>query len=145
MIPQNSIPDVFLLDLERTEGRLVLLRDTDHLLRRFGQVENRNLTEGEETSFLLRKVADEIWSVIAGEVTLTLVDKREGSPSENKSMRIKLSEIQPKAVLVPFGIAYHISAQKNAQMIRISTHADGTHSDDQILPSNEFDSILSTQ
>ncbi|UCD99654.1 MAG: hypothetical protein JSV42_02680, partial [Chloroflexota bacterium] len=91
MIPSYAIPDVYVLDLERIEGRLVLLRDNDHLLRRFGQVEYINLEEGQETNFVLRVVADEIWSVIGGEVTLTLVDKRDDSPSGNKLLKFNLS------------------------------------------------------
>ena len=77
MISQHAIPDVYVLDLEQTDGRLVLLRDNDHLLRRFGQLDYRELKGGEETPVILRAVADEIWSVISGEVTLTLLDKRE--------------------------------------------------------------------
>jgi mannose-6-phosphate isomerase-like protein (cupin superfamily) len=142
---KNPIPDVFLLDLEREGERLVILKDTHHLLRRFGQVEYVELKAGEETPFALRVVADEIWSVIAGEVLLSLVDKRQGSPSENKSMQFKLSETRPQAVLVPFGVAFHFKAVKTSQLIRIATHEDGTHEEDRILSQDEVDLItLST-
>jgi len=146
VIPPYDIPDVYVLDLERIEGRLVLLRDDHHLLRRFGQVEHINLEEGQETNFVLRAVADEIWSVIGGEVTLTLVDKRDDSPSENKFVNISLSASRSQSVLIPFGVAYSFEVGgKKAQMIRLTTHTDGTHPGDQMFPASEFDSILLSQ
>ena len=52
-----SIPDVYCLDLTQEDNRLILLRDSDHLLRRFGQVEIRELKAGEKTQFLYREAA----------------------------------------------------------------------------------------
>ncbi len=145
MIPSYAIPDVYVLDLEPIDGRLVLLRDKDHLLRRFGQVEYIKFEKGQEISFILRAVADEIWSVIGGEVTLTLVDKRDDSPSENKFLKIQLSASKSQSVLIPFGVAYRFEVIKKAQMLRVTTHTDDTHPEDQTFPVNEFDSFLLSQ
>ena len=135
------IPDVYVHNLERRKGRLVILRETHHLLRRFGQVEYVTLNSGEEVPFVLQEVADEIWSVIAGEVSTTLVDKREGSPSEDVSMQLALSETQPQAVLIPFGVAYQFKALQDSQLIRISTHADGMHEADRVFSKDEINMI----
>jgi mannose-6-phosphate isomerase-like protein (cupin superfamily) len=140
VIPPYAIPDVYVLDLERVDGCLILLRDHDHLLRRFGQLEYRMLNEGEETPIALRSVADEIWSVITGEATLTMVDKRDGSPSENKKVQLSLSGKQPQAVLIPFGVAHYFSASKSTRLIRLATHADGTHPEDRALAADDLES-----
>jgi hypothetical protein len=139
---QNSIPDVFLIDVEREDGRLILLRDNDHLLRRFGQVEFRELRAGENTSFTLRAVADEIWSVIKGEVSLSLIDRRDCSPTKNHVMELTLSGEEPQSVLVPFGIAFAFTAIEDAQMVRLATHHDQAHSQDETLSYEEFASLL---
>jgi hypothetical protein len=138
---QNVIPDVFVLNLERKRGRLVILQEAHYLLRRFGQVELVALKENQEEPFFLREVADEIWSVIVGEVSLSLVDKRSGSPSENQSMHLVLSETQPQAVLIPFGVAYQFKAARDSRLIRITTHADGMQNEDRILSQDEIDAL----
>ena len=135
---QNSIPDVFLFDVERKDGRFILLRDNDHLLRRFGQVEFRELRAGENTPFTLRVVADEIWSVIKGEANLSLIDRREGSPTKNHVMNLTLSGEKPQSVLVPFGVAFAFTAIEDAQMVRLATHQDQAHSQDETLSYEEF-------
>jgi dTDP-4-dehydrorhamnose 3,5-epimerase-like enzyme len=144
VIAQNVIPDVYVLDLERKGERLVILHEGHHLLRRFGQVELVYMKEGEGTPFTLRQVADEIWSMIAGGVQLTLVDKRQGSPSETQSMRLELSGTRPKAVLIPFGVAYRITAAQDSQLIRITTHLDGMHAEDRNFSLDEVNTLDST-
>lgn len=137
-----SIPDVYCFDLVQEGNHLVLLRDSDHLLRRFGQIEIRELRAGEKSQFVLRISADEIWSVTQGEIDLHLIDKRADSPSENQTMKLTLSEVQPQAVLIPFGVAYGFSAMKQSQLIRITTHVDGTHPEDKIFPPEEFEGLF---
>ena len=132
------IPDVYCLDLVQEGNQLVLLRDSDHMLRRFGQVEIRELKEGEISQFVFREAADEIWSVTQGEVDLLLVDKRLDSPSENQAMKLTLSEHKPQTILIPFGVAFGFVAKKSTKMIRIATHADGTHPEDKIFPPEEI-------
>jgi len=139
---QNSIPDVFLFDVESKDGRLILLRDDDHLLRRFGLLEFRELSSGENTPFTLRAVADEVWSVIKGEASLSLIDRREGSPTKNHVMKLTLSGEEPQSVLVPFGLAFSFTAIEDAQMVRLATHQDQAHSQDETLSYEEFASLF---
>lgn len=141
----HSIPDVFLLDLMRVNDRLIVLRDEDLLLRRFGQVEIRKLVSGEITPFTFREVADEVWSVIKGKATLVLIDRRGGSPSKNQVMEVHLLGERPQAVLVPFGVAYAITALKNVHLVRITTHPDGIHPGDETFPRKEFSKLLSAR
>lgn len=144
MSAQNVIPDIYVHNLERTGARLIILHEAHHLLRRFGQVEFVALKKGEEVPFTLREVADEIWSVITGEVSMTLVDRRQGSPSENQLLQLTLSESQPQAILIPFGVAYQIKAAQDSQLIRISTHANGMNDGDRVLSQDEIDTIDAT-
>jgi len=139
---QNSIPDVFLFEVERKDGRFILLRDNDHLLRRFGQAEFRELRAGENTPFTLRVVADEIWSVVIGQASLSLIDRREGSPTKNHVMKLTLSGEEPQSVLVPFGVAFAFTAIEDAQMVRLATHRDQEHSQEETLSYEEFAALL---
>lgn len=111
-------------------SRVVVLKDQDHLLRRFGQLEVRRLAAGEQTPFTYRDQADEFWYVLEGNLSVTLVDKRVESPSEGKRMEIELSGDEESVLLVPFGVAYSLEGQTNAVLIRVATHADGTHPKD---------------
>ena len=135
---QNLIPDVNLLDLKWDGDRLVFLREDDHLLRRFGQVEVRRIKKGQITPFSCREVADEIWAVFSGQVVFTLIDKREKSPSENQTVEFFLDEGSPQALLVPFGVAYAIQTEQDSQLIRLTTHLDGTHPGDKTFPFEEL-------
>lgn len=133
-----TINDLALLDLERREGRLVVLRDEDHLLRRFGQAEVVSLSGGTETDFRLRAVADEVWAALDGRAKFRLIDKRLGSPSFGQSQEVDLDGEQPQALLIPFGVAYSMAAAEAASLIRLATHADHTHPEDRQLSKAEL-------
>jgi dTDP-4-dehydrorhamnose 3,5-epimerase-like enzyme len=134
MSDQIPIGDVCQLLIEFEADRLVVLRDEDHLLRRFGQVEIRRFAANTKTPFMLREEADEVWASIEGVVEFALVDRRPGSPSENSSMLVELEAKNPQTLLVPFGVAYSISCRQDCILIRLTTHSDGVHPGDQTIP-----------
>ena len=138
VIDQYPIPDLYLLDLKWDGNRLVLLQEDDHLLRRFGQVDLHRIKKGQTTLFTCREVADEIWTLISGRAVFTLIDKREESPSENQNVIITLDETSPQALLVPFGVACAVQTKQDSQLIRLTTHLDGTHSGDKTFPFEEL-------
>ena len=142
MEPKLPIGDVQLLDLEWENGRLVLLKADDHMLRRFGQVEVRTFGDICVTPFVQRAVADEIWVPMSGKSLLHLIDRRAVSPDKDKYFRAALDAAQPQALLVPFGVAYAIENEQGATLIRLSTHADGKHPDDEIIPFEALSHLL---
>ncbi len=136
------IPDVHLLVLKFESGRLIALRDDDHLLRRFGQAEVRRFSAGEQTHFTLRAVADEIWAPAEGAAEFILVDRRGQSPSKDKVVQIRLTANKPQSLLIPFGVAYSIRAESEALLLRLATHVDGAHSEDESFSADEFSALL---
>lgn len=138
MVAQFSISDVSLLALQPDATRLVVLRDDDHLLRRFGQVEARQLPAGAQTPYTLRSEADEVWACLQGAVVFQLIDLRQGSPSERQEVEIELQADQPHALLIPFGVAYALATEAPAHLLRLATHADGTHADDREIPAKDL-------
>ena len=142
MSEQIPIGDVCRLLIEFESDRLVVLRDEDHLLRRFGQVEIRRLSASTKTPFMLREAADEVWTSIEGIAEFALVDQRPGSPSENSSMLVELEAVNPQALLVPFGVAYSISCRQDCILLRLTTHSDGVHPGDQTIPVEKLSQLV---
>ena len=133
----KMITGMVVLDLEWENGRMVVLQENDHILRRFGQVDVIKLVPNESLETHRVSGADEIWTVLEGEANLRLTDRREESPTVDQSMEIKLSEETPRAVLIPFGVLGQISSQAGAAVLRISSHADELYPQDRIFMSTE--------
>ena len=133
-----NIHDLHLHPIEAQESGKVVLRYNDHLLRRFGQAELRELAEGTQTDFILRVAADELWAVIDGAVSILLVDLRPNSPTYEKSDTYLISVEDNQALLIPFGVAYAMESEQASKLLRLATHADDTHKEDQHLPRGAF-------
>lgn len=143
MNTDTKISGVRIFPIEIAESRLILLKDEDHLLRRFGQAEVRQVTQQDGENFTIRAVADEIWALLDGSANVILIDKRAKSPTEDHALKLRFDEEELKGVLIPAGVAYAVFSDKAARLMRICTHADGTHDEDQILPAKKFTSLLS--
>jgi dTDP-4-dehydrorhamnose 3,5-epimerase len=110
----------------------VPLRDDDHLLRRFGQVEVMQMDPAAPPRCQLRAIADEAWALLSGSAEFRWRDFRAVSPTEGRRFSLQLRE--PTVVLVPFGVGFGVQAlQQGVLLVRISTHEDGTHPGDRIL------------
>lgn len=110
----------------------VPLRDDDHLLRRFGQVEVLRMDPDAGPLCRLRSVADETWALLVGSAEFRWRDSRAASPSNGKTFHLLLDE--PTLALVPFGVGFGVRAiEEGTLLVRISSHEDGTHEGDQIL------------
>ncbi len=74
-----EINDVVIHEIDRIKLKsgqyMTILREKDPLLRRFGQCDLLLLDVGEEIEFH-REKADEIWAVVDGHVSFTMVDTR---------------------------------------------------------------------
>lgn len=137
-----AISDLVLFPLEREDARLTILRQSDHLLRRFGLLEIIDLAPDEAATFTLRAEADELWALLAGAAELTLVDHRPASPSRGERVQLMLDASDPQGVLIPFGVAHAFSAADPARLLRLSTHAEA-HPQDRRGPVAELDLPLS--
>lgn len=110
--------------LTREAGRLTLLRNSDHLLRRFGQLDLIDLEADQRADLAIRGEADRFLFAITGRATVTLLDLRQTSPTLGSHAAISLSAEHPQGVLVPFGVACSLSAETQARLIMLATHSE---------------------
>lgn len=127
------INDLFYRRVQTIEAaglkRLLALSESDHLLRRFGQVQIIRINPDADVQMRLREVADEIWVLIDGRVEFIWQDLRKDSPSFNRMFHLEC--VEPTLVLVPFGVAFgQRPLGKPATLLRLSTHVDGQHDGD---------------
>lgn len=120
------ISDAVIFERKIEKGDWVILRENDHLLRRFGQIDLIQLNADSHGLKYWRESADELWTVIRGEATFQLQDKRQESPSFERGTEVLLCDNHPQILLVPFGVECVISSRIDAQMIRVTTHQDDT-------------------
>jgi dTDP-4-dehydrorhamnose 3,5-epimerase len=137
MLQDPPIHDLVIRPIATTDDhhtqRWIALRETDHILRRFGQADVVRISPGAPSNLLVRHRADEVWVLIDGSVAFLWRDMREDSPTFERSHQTTCHE--PTQVLVPFGVAFGIRAiKKPALLIRVSTHVDGSHEDDRVIP-----------
>jgi dTDP-4-dehydrorhamnose 3,5-epimerase-like enzyme len=129
-----GINDVIIHQVDRTELKsghyLTILRETDPLLRRFGQCDLLILEKGEKLVFS-REQADEFWAVVDGQVSFTMEDTRSESPSFQQEQYEELTGETPRLIMVPFGVRCKVHAELPSTLVRLATHQDGTHPGDQ--------------
>jgi dTDP-4-dehydrorhamnose 3,5-epimerase-like enzyme len=119
-----SISGVVIFELEWKDGRLVVLQENDHILRRFGQVDVVKMPEGSSLVTHRGGGADEVWALLEGEALLKLTDRRQESPSLGQTDEFELNGNSPQAVLIPFGVQAQIFGHSRSALLRITTHAD---------------------
>ena len=124
-----EISDVIIHDIEWRENTLTLVKDSDPLLRRFGQCDHIILKNG-KTIEIWRQQADEIWSVVGGQVNFNLVDTRPESPTYQIEQLISLAGEEPQVLLIPFGVNFKLDCELPSTLIRLTTHQDATHPGD---------------
>lgn len=137
-----NIHDLFIIKLNQGDDGFILLKDNDHLLRRFGQLEYREMQRGVNSEYLYRYAADEIWSVLNGEILARLIDLREDSPTKYRRDEIILNEREPVSLLIPFGVAYTFEAKKDSKLIRLATNVDGSDERDRTYSPDEIEDLL---
>jgi hypothetical protein len=110
-----------------------LLSFDDHLLRRFGFAESISFEPGYQSEMKVREVADEIWICIHGKVQFRWWDLRQNSPTHKAKYKLVIDG--PTLVLAPFGVAFGVQTfTESAHLIRFSTHPEGSHEGDDVLP-----------
>lgn len=124
MPSEFPIADMLVFPLGQADGGLALLREADHLLRRFGQLDVKDFVAGTQAEFGLRAEADRFFFIITGRTLLHLIDLREGSPSQGVHATVILDETKPLGILVPFGVACGLVAETDSRLIVLSTHSE---------------------
>jgi hypothetical protein len=137
MADSLPISDMHLFPLSRRDGRLIILREQDHLLRRFGVLETLSLEPGASTPFNLRAEADQILAPLDGAVDLSLIDMRVESPSHDTRLEIKLSAADSYGLLLPFGVACRMFSADGTRLLRLSTHS-AAHAGDRDLADGDL-------
>lgn len=122
MSQQPPIPDMHIIPLRAAPEGVVLLRETDHVLRRFGELALQTLPAGSQGAYSLRAEADRVLFVIDGAAEARLLDLRPQSPSYGVHTSIRL-QANTQALLVPFGVACSLAAADAARMLCLSTHS----------------------
>jgi hypothetical protein len=93
----------------------------DHWLRRFGQMDVLRLETGGRYQGR-RRIADEVWALVEGEVVIRMTDGRPESPSRGAIETHSLDV--PSRVLVPFGVELRIEALRSSWLVRLMTHGE---------------------
>lgn len=86
-------------------GRRVVLRESDTLLGRFGEVVWLELPPGQILPFTLRTNADRVWILIEGEMWAVMQDRRQATPSSGQLQVVRLDGRPHALLLIPFGVA----------------------------------------
>lgn len=133
MSKPNTISDMHILPLLAAPEGVVLLRETDHVLRRFGELALQALPAGSQGAYALRAEADRVLFVIDGAVDARLLDLRPQSPSHGVHVTVSL-QASAQALLVPFGVACSLAAQDAARVLWLSTHSQPHAADRDATP-----------
>ena len=117
-----SISEIEKLNVFFGKDKNLAIRESDHVLRRFGELEIFSLEKKPPGPFVIRHEADEIFAVLSGELELKMVDLRENSPTFNEIMVVQINEQDSEAYLIIFGVAFSIKSNTGAKVLRLSTH-----------------------
>lgn len=140
MPSEHPIADMHIFPLQRAAGTVTLLRNSDHLLKRFGQLDVLELKAGEQTAYTVRGEADRFVFPIEGSLTVRMVDQRDSSPTCNSRAEAALSAAELRGVLVPFGVACQLSADSPARAVLLSTHSEN-HAGDRVSTDDEINTL----
>ncbi|MCW5888216.1 MAG: dTDP-4-dehydrorhamnose 3,5-epimerase family protein [Anaerolineales bacterium] len=130
----QPIADMHRWPLSAAAGETRLLREVDHVLRRFGQLSTETLAAGGATPYTLRAEADRVVFALDGRCQLRLLDLRPQSPSHAVFAQLALDAATPEGVLVPFGVACSLAASDAARVLWLSTHSAVHAGDRQASP-----------
>ena len=114
-----------------------VLREDDHLLRRFGQTSFTKTYPGVIKAFHWHADQDDIWYVADGMAQVVLYDRRPDSPTRGLTQVVYAGEDNPVIILIPAGIAhgYQVLGNKPVMLFYHVTQAyDPKNPDEQRLP-----------
>jgi len=130
----GGIFDVYAGPLPSPEGSLQgILRDSDHLLGRFGEAAWLCAVPKTRTDFSLRGDTDRVWAMLEGGAWVVLHDLRESSPSRGRTQVLRLDRRPLGLLLIPFGVAAGLQVLEGSQagILVLSTLARGDSAPEQ--------------
>jgi dTDP-4-dehydrorhamnose 3,5-epimerase len=83
-----------------------IVREDDHLLRRFGQSAVTKTYPGVIKAFHWHAGQDDVWYVVDGMARVVLYDRRPDSPTCGLTQVVYAGDENPVAILIPAGIAH---------------------------------------
>lgn len=83
-----------------------VVREDDHLLKRFGQSAITKSYPGVIKAFHWHQDQDDVWYFVSGMARIVLYDRRPDSPTKGVTQVIYAGEDNPVAVLIPTGLAH---------------------------------------
>lgn len=95
-LKQNVEPGVF----------AEILRDDDHLLKRFGQSNFTTAPHDTIKAFHWHKYQDDLWFFASGRVGVVLYDRRDDSATKGQTQVIYSGENDYKLILIPQGVVH---------------------------------------
>jgi len=131
------IHDLYIKNIQPIEETGIIrwptLRDSDHILRRFGFAEVVRTYPKSAVKLMVREVADEVWALCEGKVEFHWHDLRQNSPTFDNQYRLICD--RPTLLLVPFGVAFGYRVLEGpATLLRLATHDEGVHKGDYQIP-----------
>ena len=114
-----------------------VLREDDHLLRRFGQTSFTKTYPGVVKAFHWHEDQDDIWYVADGMAQVVLYDRRPDSPTKGLTQVVYAGEDNPVIILIPAGIAhgYQVLGNKPVMLFyHVTKVYDPKNPDEQRLP-----------
>ncbi|MEP7357958.1 MAG: dTDP-4-dehydrorhamnose 3,5-epimerase family protein [Anaerolineales bacterium] len=117
-----------------------VVREDDHLLKRFGQSSITKTYPGVIKAFHWHNDQDDLWYVVDGMARVVLYDRRAGSPTQGVTQVVYAGEDNPVVVLIPAGIAhgYQVLGPKPVVLFYHVTQAyDARQPDEQRIPHDD--------
>jgi dTDP-4-dehydrorhamnose 3,5-epimerase len=114
-----------------------ILRDDDHLLRRFGQSSVTKTYPGVIKAFHWHQDQDDLWYVVDGMARVVLYDRRPDSPTCGVTQVVYAGDDNPVLIHIPTGIAhgYQVLGHKPVVLVYYVTKAyDPRDPDEQRIP-----------
>ena len=114
-----------------------IVREDDHLLRRFGQTSFTKTHPGVIKAFHWHADQDDLWYVAYGMARVVMYDRRLDSPTKGVTQVVYAGEDNPVIILIPLGIAhgYQVLGPKPVMLFYHVTKAyDPKNPDEQRIP-----------
>ena len=114
-----------------------LVREDDHLLRRFGQSSITKTYPGVIKAFHWHHNQDDLWYVVNGMARVVLYDRRPQSPTQGVTQVVYAGEDNPVVILIPSGVAHGYQVLGNEPVVliyHVTQTYDPKQPDEQRIP-----------
>lgn len=96
-----------------------ILRDDDHLLKKFGQCSITKTYPGVIKAFHWHEKQDDLWYTVSGAAQVVLYDRRPGSPTFGQTDVCYTGEFSQLLVCIPRGVAHGYRVLGNEPVVML--------------------------